>query len=96
EAAGAVEAPAAERPAQRPSPSSPMQVDPNAPARKRRRRRGGRPVGEAAGAEGGKPRGERKPEAAPAKAPAGEKPSLFGRIKAGIKSLVKRTPPTGH
>jgi ATP-dependent RNA helicase RhlB len=87
---------AVERPAQRPAPSSPMQADPNAPARKRRRRRGGRPVGEAAAVEGGKPRGERKPDAAPAKAPSGDKPSLLGRIKASLKSLVKRTPPTGH
>jgi ATP-dependent RNA helicase RhlB len=88
----AVEAPAAERPAQRPAPSSPMQVDPNAPARKRRRRRGGRPVGDAAaGAEsGGKPR-----QAEPAKSPAGgDKPSFLGRIKAGLRSLVKRDPPT--
>jgi ATP-dependent RNA helicase RhlB len=86
---------AVERPAQRPAPSSPMQADPNAPARKRRRRRGGRPVGDAA-AEGGKPRGERGADAAAAKAPAGEKPSLLGRIKASLKSLVKRNPPTGH
>jgi ATP-dependent RNA helicase RhlB len=87
---------AAERPAQRPAPSSPMQVDPNAPARKRRRRRGGRPVGDAAGAEAaGKPRGERKPEAA-STPPSAEKPSLLGRIKAGLKSLVKRNPPSGH
>ena len=88
---------AAERPAQRPAPSSPMQVDPNAPARKRRRRRGGRPVGDAAAAveAGGKPRGERKPETSSAP-PAAEKPSLLGRIKAGLKSLVKRSPPSGH
>jgi len=92
----AVEAAPVERPAQRPAPSSPMQADPNAPARKRRRRRGGRPVGDAATVDGGKPRAERGPEGAPAKAPAGEKPSLFGRLKAGLKSLVKRTPPTGH
>ena len=85
-----------ERPAQRPAPSSPMQVDPNAPARKRRRRRGGRPVGDAAAVEGGKPRGERGSDVAAAKAPTGEKPSLLGRIKASLKSLVKRTPPTGH
>jgi ATP-dependent RNA helicase RhlB len=90
---------APERPAQRPAPSSPMQVDPNAPARKRRRRRGGRPVGDAvANADAGaKPRGERKPEAsASSAAPASEKPSLLGRIKAGLKSLVKRSPPSGH
>jgi ATP-dependent RNA helicase RhlB len=86
---------AAERPAQRPAPSSPMQVDPNAPARKRRRRRGGRPVGDAGAEAGGKPRGERKPEAASAP-PSAEKPSLLGRIKAGLKSLVKRNPPSGH
>jgi ATP-dependent RNA helicase RhlB len=88
----AVEAPTAERPAQRPAPSSPMQVDPNAPARKRRRRRGGRPVGDAAaGTESGsKPR-----QAEPAKSPAGaDKPSFLGRIKAGLRSLVKRDPPT--
>lgn len=94
---GAAEA--VERPAQRPAPSSPMQVDPNAPARKRRRRRGGRPVGDgAAQAEaGGKPRGERKPEAsAPAAAPSSDKPSLLGRIKAGLRSLVKRSPPSDH
>jgi ATP-dependent RNA helicase RhlB len=71
-----------------------MQADPNAPARKRRRRRGGRPVGEGAAAEAGaKPRTS---EAAPKAAAAGEKPSLLGRIKAGLKSLVKRNPPTGH
>jgi ATP-dependent RNA helicase RhlB len=90
---------AVERPAQRPAPSSPMQVDPNAPARKRRRRRGGRPVGDAAAtAEAGtKPRSERKTEgSAPGAAPTGEKPSLLGRIKAGLKSLVKRSPPSGH
>jgi ATP-dependent RNA helicase RhlB len=82
------------RPASRPAPSSPMQADPNAPARKRRRRRGGRPVGEGAAAEAGaKPRTS---EAAPKAAAAGEKPSLLGRIKAGLKSLVKRNPPTGH
>ena len=59
--------------------------------------RGGRPVGDAAAnAEaGGKPRGERKPEAASAP-PSAEKPSLLGRIKAGLKSLVKRNPPSGH
>ena len=95
EAAGA-EVAAVERPAQRPAPSSPMQADPNAPARKRRRRRGGRPVGDAAAVEGGKPRGERGADAAAAKPAAGEKPSLLGRIKAGLKSLVKRSPPTGH
>ncbi len=97
-AEGAVET-AVERPAQRPAPSSPMQVDPNAPARKRRRRRGGRPVGDGAvqADTGGKPRSERKPEgSAPAAAPSSEKPSLLGRIKAGLKSLVKRSPPTGH
>ena len=93
-----------ERPAQRPAPSSPMQDDPNAPARKRRRRRRGRPVGE--GGESAAPRkdgeaprkegGRRKPEA-PAAAPAPEKkPSLLGRIKAGLSSLVKRTPPAKH
>ncbi|WP_290891021.1 hypothetical protein, partial [Arenimonas sp.] len=64
--------------------------------RKRRRRRGGRPVGDAAAVEGGKPRGERGADAAAAKPAAGEKPSLLGRIKAGLKSLVKRSPPTGH
>jgi ATP-dependent RNA helicase RhlB len=87
-----------ERPAQRPAPSSPMQVDPNAPARKRRRRRGGRPVGDAAAnAEaGGKPRGERKPEGSAPAASSSDKPSLLGRIKAGLKSLVKRSPPSGH
>ena len=94
-----------ERPAQRPAPSSPMQDDPNAPARKRRRRRRGRPV-EGAGAEGAAPRkdgeaprkegGRRKPDA-PAAAPAQEnKPSLFGRIKAGLSKLVKRSPPAKH
>jgi ATP-dependent RNA helicase RhlB len=89
---------APERPAQRPAPSSPMQVDPNAPARKRRRRRGGRPVGDAAANAdaGSKPRSERRPEGSAAAAPASEKPSLFGRIKAGLKSLVKRSPPSGH
>src|SRR5688572_6664296 len=88
-----------ERPAQRPAPSSPMQVHPNAPARKRRRRRGGRPVGDAAAQveAGGKPRGERKPEGStPSAAPSSEKPSLLGRIKAGLRSLVKRSPPSGH
>ncbi|MBY4598983.1 hypothetical protein K3217_26050, partial [bacterium BD-1] len=85
----------AERPAQRPAPSSPMQDDPNAPARKRRRRRRGRPVGEA-GAEAAAPRAEGgRKKAEPAPAPA-EKPSLLGRIKAGLKSLVKRTPPGKH
>ena len=94
-----------ERPARRPAPSSPMQEDPNAPARKRRRRRRGRPVGEA-GAEAGAPRSEsprkdaprkenarKKPEAKPA---ADAKPSLLGRIKAGLSSLVKRNPPAKH
>ena len=82
------------RPASRPAPSSPMQADPNAPARKRRRRRGGRPVGEGAAAEASaKPRASDSAPKAPA---AGEKPSLLGRIKAGLKSLVKRNPPTGH
>jgi len=82
------------RPAQRPAPSSPMQLDPDAPVRKRRRRRGGRPLGDGAPVEAGA-----KPRAAdaPAKSPAGnDKPSLMGRIKAGLKSLVKRNPPTGH
>ncbi len=78
------------RPAQRPAPSSPMQVDPGAPVRKRRRRRGGRPVGDGAAVEAGA-----KPRSSEA-AVAGDKPSLLGRIKAGLKSLVKRTPPTGH
>ena len=97
---------AVERPARRPAPSSPMQEDPNAPARKRRRRRRGRPVGEA-GAEAGAaaPRGEaprkeparKKSEAKPAAKPAGDaKPSLLGRIKAGLSSLVKRNPPGKH
>ena len=82
------------RPAQRPAPSSPMQVDPNAPVRKRRRRRGGRPVGDGAPAEtGAAPRAAEPAAKAPA---AAEKPSLLGRIKAGLKSLVKRNPPTGH
>ena len=94
-----------ERPARRPAPSSPMQEDPTAPARKRRRRRRGRPVGEA-GAEAGAPRSEsprkdaprkenarKKPEAKPA---ADAKPSLLGRIKAGLSSLVKRNPPAKH
>ena len=82
------------RPAQRPAPSSPMQLDPDAPVRKRRRRRGGRPLGDGAPVEAGaKPRAAE----APAKSPAGgDKPSLLGRIKAGLKSLVKRNPPTGH
>ncbi|GAB2667970.1 ATP-dependent RNA helicase RhlB [Arenimonas aestuarii] len=95
-----------ERPARRPAPSSPMQEDPNAPARKRRRRRRGRPVGEA-GAEAGAaaPRGDaprkeparKKPDAKPATKPGGEaKPSLLGRIKAGLSSLVKRNPPGKH
>ncbi len=80
----AVEAPVdPTRPAQRPAPSSPMQVDPNAPARKRRRRRGGRPVGDGAA-----------PETGSTPAPSAEKPSLLGRIKAGLRSLVKRSPPT--
>ncbi len=79
----AVEAPVdPTRPAPRPAPSSPMQVDPNAPARKRRRRRGGRPVGDGAA-----------PETGSTPAPSAEKPSLLGRIKAGLRSLVKRTPP---
>ena len=91
----AVEAPVdPTRPAQRPAPSSPMQVDPNAPVRKRRRRRGGRPVGDGAPAEtGAAPRAAEPAAKAPA---AAEKPSLLGRIKAGLKSLVKRNPPTGH
>ena len=91
----AVEAPVdPTRPAQRPAPSSPMQVDPNAPVRKRRRRRGGRPVGDGAPAEAGTaPRAAEPAAKAPA---AAEKPSLLGRIKAGLKSLVKRNPPTGH
>ena len=91
---GAETVPVAERPAQRPAPSSPMQVDPNAPARKRRRRRGGRPVGEGAPAEAGaRPRQGEAASSAPA---GGDKPSLLGRIKAGLRSLVKRSPPTGH
>ena len=95
DAAPAAETAVTEAP--RPQTSSPMQVDPNAPARKRRRRRRGRPV-EQAGADGA--------ASAPAKvhasrgdtpaAAAAEKPSLLGRIKAGLKSLVKRNPPTGH
>ena len=98
-----------ERPARRPAPSSPMLEDPNAPARKRRRRRRGRPVGEE-GAEAGTsaPRGDaprkeasrRKPDAKPASKPAKPaseaKPSLLGRIKAGLSSLVKRNPPGKH
>ena len=98
-----------ERPARRPAPSSPMLDDPNAPARKRRRRRRGRPVGEE-GAEAGTsaPRGDaprkeasrRKPDAKPASKPAKPaseaKPSLLGRIKAGLSSLVKRNPPGKH
>jgi ATP-dependent RNA helicase RhlB len=81
------------RPAQRPAPSSPLQADPNAPARKRRRRRGGRPVGEGAAAEAGaKPRQGDASSQAPA---AGAKPSLLGRITARLRSLVKRSPPTG-
>ncbi len=95
--AAPVAAAAIERPAQRPAPSSPMQEDPNAPARKRRRRRKGRPV---EGGENAAPRADtpRKPEsAAPAPADRGDgKPSLLGRLKAGLKSLVKRSPPAGH
>ena len=91
----AVEAPVdPTRPAQRPAPSSPMQVDPNAPVRKRRRRRGGRPVGDGAPAEAGN--APRAAESAPKAPAAAEKPSLLGRLKAGLKSLVKRNPPTGH
>ena len=82
------------RPAERPAPSSPMQVDPNAPVRKRRRRRGGRPVGDAAPVEAGAT--PRSSESAPKAPAAGDKPSLLGRLKAGLKSLVKRNPPTGH
>ena len=82
------------RPAHRPAPSSPMQVDPNAPTRKRRRRRGGRPVGDGAPAEAGAT--SRAPETASRAATAADKPSLLGRIKAGLRSLVKRSPPTGH
>ncbi|GGA79518.1 hypothetical protein GCM10011521_17250 [Arenimonas soli] len=98
-----------ERPARRPAPSSPMLEDPNAPARKRRRRRRGRPVGEeGAEAGAGAPRGDaprkeasrRKPDAKPAAKPAkpatDAKPSLLGRIKAGLSSLVKRNPPGKH
>ena len=34
---------------------------------------------------------------APSTAPASAgQPSLLGRIKAGLKSLVKRSPPAGH
>jgi ATP-dependent RNA helicase RhlB len=90
----AVEAPVdPTRPAQRPAPSSPLQADPNAPARKRRRRRGGRPVGEGAATEAGaKPRQGDASSQAPA---AGAKPSLLGRITARLRSLVKRSPPTG-
>ena len=98
-----------ERPARRPAPSSPMLEDPNAPARKRRRRRRGRPVGEegteagASAPRGDAPRKEasrRKPDAKPASKPAKPaseaKPSLLGRIKAGLSSLVKRNPPGKH
>ena len=98
-----------ERPARRPAPSSPMLDDPNAPARKRRRRRRGRPVGEegteagASAPRGDAPRKEasrRKPDAKPASKPAKPaseaKPSLLGRIKAGLSSLVKRNPPGKH
>jgi ATP-dependent RNA helicase RhlB len=82
------------RPAQRPAPSSPMQVDPDAPTRKRRRRRGGRPVGDGAPTDAAaKPRSS---EQAPKASSGSDKPSLLGRIKAGLKSLVKRNPPTGH
>ncbi len=83
---------ALERPAQRPAPSAPLQADPNAPARKRRRRRRGRPV--EGGAESAPAGTERGGKAAPA--PAAEKPSLLGRIKAGLKALVKRSPPAKH
>ena len=98
-----------ERPARRPAPSSPMLEDPNAPARKRRRRRRGRPVGEegteagASAPRGAAPRKEasrRKPDVKPASKPAKPaseaKPSLLGRIKAGLSSLVKRNPPGKH
>jgi ATP-dependent RNA helicase RhlB len=99
-----------ERPAQRPAPSSPLQADPDAPRRKRRRRRRGKPVGEggaeaatpnrAAGAEP-RQRGEsRKPQAdrrEAGKTEAAEaRPSLLGRIKAGLRALVKRSPPGKH
>lgn len=86
-----------------------MLEDPNAPARKRRRRRRGRPVGEegteagASAPRGDAPRKEasrRKPDAKPASKPAKPaseaKPSLLGRIKAGLSSLVKRNPPGKH
>jgi ATP-dependent RNA helicase RhlB len=91
----AAETAAIERPAQRPAPSSPQLADPNAPARKRRRRRKGRPV-DAAGDVSTRAEGARKADA-PASGERGDgKPSLFGRIKAGLKSLVKRSPPAGH
>ncbi|KFN49867.1 ATP-dependent RNA helicase RhlB [Arenimonas composti] len=101
--APAVETPVAEgaeRPAQRPQPSAPLSADPSAPPRKRRRRRRGRPVEGAEAGENGTPRAaESKPSAAstaPPSAPASGKPSLLGRLKAGLRSLVKRSPPTGH
>ena len=95
---------AVDRPARRPAPSSPQQADPAAPTRKRRRRRRGRPVEGAdgtparadAGRKGDSPAADRA--GARSDAPGADAPraSLLGRIKAGLKSLVKRSPPAGH
>ncbi len=89
--------------------AQPAATEGDAPARKRRRRRGGRPLEGAEGAaqaQAATPQQPAKP-AAPKYVPANraaagsaastaDKPSLFSRIGRGLKSLVTRTPSKQH
>lgn len=89
--------------------AQPAATEGDAPARKRRRRRGGRPLEGAEGAaqaQAATPQQPAKPAApkyvpanraaAGSAAPAADKPSLFSRIGRGLKSLVTRTPSKQH
>ena len=89
--------------------AQPAAAEGDAPARKRRRRRGGRPL---EGAEGAAPAQAAAPQQPPkpavpkyvpanksgagAATPVVDKPSLLSRIGRGLKSLVTRTPSKQH
>ncbi|WP_256646110.1 ATP-dependent RNA helicase RhlB [Thermomonas paludicola] len=99
DAAAPTPAPVAEQPPQAVAVAAP---DAERPARKRRRRRGGRPLEgtDAASQVAAKTPAESRfvaPRSAQPKADAdGDKPSLFSRIGRGLKSLVTRSPSKQH
>ena len=89
------------------TPAQPAATEGGAPARKRRRRRGGRPVEGAQGVaqrdaqagqpgQPGQPAGTKYVPASRTAAPTAGKPSLLSRIGRGLKSLVTRSPSKQH